>query len=139
MKRLTDRERLIYSSIEAHSFNDAKGYATQREIYEDVTSVMGPNEIQWNENARSHDHCFPIWSAVSRINQSPEVDRIVIIDGFRYYIATKEEAQSYIDNLRDSALRKLKRASDIRRKYRLDGQGSISQSGEDVEFREAFI
>lgn len=130
---LTDREKLIYSIISAHTVADSKGYATQREIFEEVNYEM-PGELQWNESSKSHDHCFPIWHAVTRINSSDEVDKIVIIDDFRYRLATEEEAKEYISELKSQALRKLKRVSDIMRKYRMDGQGDL-----DGGFREAFI
>lgn len=129
---LTDRERLIYSIIAWHSANDPKGYATQKEIVDEVNSAM-PGELRWNEGSASHDHCFPIWQAIARINQSDEAEKIVIMDDFRYWLATAGEARHYAECLRSSALKKLRRASDIMRKYRMDGQGDL-----DGNFREAF-
>ena len=133
MAALSERERLIYSIVESHTRGDPKGYCTQRELVDEVNASM-PGELQWNDSPKSHDHCFPVWSAVRAINASPEVDKIVIVDNFRYYLATKEEAKAYIEELKEDAMRKLKRASDVIRKYRMDGQGDLEGN-----FREAFV
>lgn len=130
MARLNSRDWLIYQSIKSHTANDEKGYATQREIYEDVTDSM-PDSLQWN-GERSHDPCFPIWSTVRKLNASPEVEKIIIIDDFKYYLATKEEAEGYMDKLREEAIRKLRRVSEISHKYGMDGQGKLL-SCQDVE------
>lgn len=133
MRPLSERERLIYSIIASHSESDPKGFATQREVVDEVNAAM-PDELQWNECPKSHDHCFPIWSAVAAINASDEVEKIVIADNFTYRLATKEEAKAYIEALKESAMRKLKRASDVIRKYKVDGQGDFEGN-----FKEAFI
>ena len=79
MAALSERERLIYSIVESHTHKDPKGYCTQRELVDEVNALM-PDELQWNDSPKSHDHCFPVWSAVRAINASPEVDKIVIVE-----------------------------------------------------------
>lgn len=146
MTKLNSRDWLIYRIIRKHTSEDPKGYATQKEIFDEVNGEM-PGSLRWVSNKGTHDPCFPIWSTVSKLNQSPEIEKIIVIDDFKYYLATKEEAERYIENLKDQAMRKLKRASSIMRKYGMDGQGKLlSCQGNEIgegskarEFTEAFL
>lgn len=79
------------------------------------------------------------------INNSSEVDKIIIIvDGFKFKIASEEEAMSYCEKLHDRGLDYLNREAFIKKKMRLDQQGKLLNNQynelkpEDKQFHETY-
>lgn len=133
--KLTTLDWRVYESIKSHTLHDEKGYASQEDIINDVNSQCGEGEnfLRRTYNPNSHDICPSLWVSIAKINDSPEVEKIVVIDRFRYYLATEEDADKYIASLIDGAKRKLKRAYTIKRKLLMDGQGKlISCQGKEI-------
>lgn len=60
------------------------------------------------------------------INNSSEVDKIIIIDkGYMFRLATEKEAMEYYKKLYDRGIDYLNRASFIKKKINLDNQGKL--------------
>ncbi len=79
------------------------------------------------------------------INNSSEVDKIIIIDKYCYYrLATEEEAIAYYKKLYDRGIDYLNRASFIKKKINLDNQGKLLNNQykelfpENKQFHETF-
>lgn len=59
------------------------------------------------------------------INNSSEVDKIIVMDEDTYRLATEEEAMAYYKKLYDRGIDYLNRASFIKKKINLDNQGKL--------------
>ena len=69
----------------------------------------------------SHDKCSRLWNIIQEINN--EVEQIIIIDSFKYKIATREESEKYLDHeWKNRIVPKLSRYYQKVRKIKKDGQ-----------------
>lgn len=88
-------------------------------------------ELKWSETT-SHDKCPKIWSLVQEINNSDEIEKVILIKNFTYKIATEEEAKEYVKELMNNRIvPRLQRYWRIVKKMKLDGQYNL--------FKEDFI
>lgn len=88
-------------------------------------------ELKWSETT-SHDKCPKIWSLVQEINNSEEIEKVILIKNFTYKIATEEEAKEYVKQLMNNRIvPRLQRYWRIVKKMKLDGQYNL--------FKEDFI
>ena len=80
----------------------------------------------------SHDKCPKIWSLVQEINNSDEIEKVILIKNFTYKIATEDEAKEYVKELMNNRIvPRLQRYWRIVKKMKLDGQYNL--------FKEDFI
>lgn len=88
-------------------------------------------ELKWSETT-SHDKCPKIWSLVQEINNSDEIEKVILIKNFTYKIATEDEAKEYVKELMNNRIvPRLQRYWRIVKKMKLDGQYNL--------FKEDFI
>ena len=79
----------------------------------------------WNECAKHGDHCREIWDDVQAINESPEVDKIIVVRKYDYKLGTEEECERYFNWLRSKGLKLMQRAYAVLNKCSKDGQGKL--------------
>lgn len=110
VRELTERQQALISLLEANNKP-----LTNLEVYLNIEGY------KLSDNPNAHDLCPAINSDVHAINNS-NYEKIIVIDNFTYYLATKEEAKKYLMKLWKSIIPKIKRANRIAYKYNLDGQ-----------------
>lgn len=114
---MTSREWQVYNIIKEKSLQGQK--TTQRELCDLVEG------LEYNEDITAHDHCSTIWNIINEINNSDEIDKIIISDNFEYWIGDEEETIEYLNTLWGRIVPKLKRYYNLLRKTKLDGQGKL--------------
>ena len=120
---LNERQKAFYEFIYNESFINHKK-VTQKEICEKF-----PNDYHYIERQNATDRCAKIWVDVNAINQSAEIDNIIICKKYNYWIGSKEETESYKRSywFKDVAPR-LKRYWNIVKKIKKDGQGHLVEN-----------
>lgn len=76
----------------------------------------------YTANTYFYRHFYDLKEA---INNSSEVDKIIVMDEDTYRLATEEEAMAYYKKLYDRGIDYLNRASFIKKKINLDNQGKL--------------
>lgn len=93
-------------------------------------------ELRTSENEKSHDKCTKIWSLVNELNNSTEIENIVLIKNFTYKIATEEEAINDVKSyMKNRIVPMLNRYWVKVRKIKKDGQFDLFKE----DFIETFI
>lgn len=125
---LNARERALACLLEEHEqeFISQDFIIESIEEYKELTS----------KESKSHDKCSAIWGDINRINNDLDYVKIIIIDNFKYKLASEEETKDYIEKKTKQALIRLARVSKLRQKARLDGTCNLLN---DNEFRETFV
>ena len=102
---------------------------TQKEICD----KLGDLGFVYNEDDKSHDHCSKVWEVVAKINNSWEIDKVIISKNFEYWIGNKEETDKYLDTLWQQLAPRLCRYWNFKNKLARDGQGKLlSNRGEPI-------
>jgi hypothetical protein len=131
-QKLTPRQWALYRLIRENSLVNLRK-TSQIEICEKLSEF---GYVYNKEN--SHDGCSPIWSDISAINQSAEIEKLIISENFEYWIGDKEETQAYIDTLWKRISPKLHRYWLYLSKSKRDGlQKLFTENGELVELTSA--
>lgn len=100
---------------------------TQKEIC-DKLNELG---FVWNDEITTHDHCPKVWTVVNQINNSWEVDKVIISKNFEYWLGNEEETQNFLDSLWQQLSPRLCRYWNFKQKLSRNGQGKlISNQGE---------
>ena len=92
---------------------------TQREICDKIP------EYKWNDDPLAHDHCSSIWTAIKNLNESNEIEKVIISFNFEYWLGGKEETQVFLDKLWGDIEPRLKRYWTYLRKVKKNGQGKL--------------
>lgn len=78
-----------------------------------------------NYSEKSHDICSLMNQDMAEINESPLIDKFILLKNNHFKIATKKEAEQEIENLKKRAMRLLVRMSRLSHKVRNNGQGKL--------------
>lgn len=126
-EKLTPRQWELYKFIKFNSLvNHQK--TTQEQIYLNIEGYF------WNKNSKSHDHCPAIWNDIRAINESTQVDKVIIYKDFKYWIGSEKEVNEFTDGLWKMISKRLVRYWNIKNKSKLDGQGKLlSNSGRVID------
>ena len=116
-KLLTPEEWSLYRLIKYNS-EVLKRKTTQREI----ANALG---LKYNEDIKCHDACPSVWTMVSHINLSFEIEKIIITHEFEYWFGGELETQVFLDKLWQDILPRLTRYWTYLRKIKKDGQGKL--------------
>jgi hypothetical protein len=122
-KRLNPRQWATYRFIK--DLSEMGKEATQFAIYLNYQKNLHDDGYVWEENPKHGDHCRLIWSDIKAINESPEVEKIIVIDKYTYRLGTDWECIEYYSYLKKKALLLMKRAYTIFGKMSKDGQGKL--------------
>lgn len=133
MKKMTKTHWAIYNALK-------EGAMTQKELCSRVNSILGEKALRFNERATNcknderGDHCKPLLKYVREINESPEVDRIIITKKYVYKLGDEVECINYHRYLQEKAFKMYKRASAIWMKIKKNGQGKlVSNQGKEID------
>jgi hypothetical protein len=122
--------------------------ATLREIVDAIDlDLTLPEDLKFVWNEKDRNHCRAVWTVVKHINDSDEVEKIVVIDGFTYCLGNKDQSYGYIAKLVRDARKKLARAYRMKKKADSNGRGKllscqgkeIDASSEAEPFVESFV
>lgn len=116
-KLLTPEEWELYRFIRENSELRNKK-TTQREICDKFG-------YKYNEDKTAHDPCPRIWTLISHINLSEEIEKVIINDNFTYWIGNEEETRAYLDKLWDDLEPRLIRYWRYLNKIKKNGQGKL--------------
>lgn len=114
---MTSREWLVYNIIKVNSLKGLK--TTQKQLCSLVDGLV------YNDDIKSHDHCSALWGIIKNINESDEIDKIIISDNFEYWIGNEEETIEYLNTLWGRIMPKLERYWGLVKKTKLNGQGKL--------------
>ena len=116
-KLLTPQEWSLYRLIKYNS-EVLKRKTTQRE----VANALG---LKYNEDIKCHDACPSVWTLISHINLSEEIEKVIINDNFTYWIGNEQETRAYLDKLWDDLEPRLTRYWRYLNKIKKNGQGKL--------------
>lgn len=130
--KLTPRQWATYRLIKENSEQGIR--TTQGDIIANYPIEEHKDGYAENANPKAHDKCSAIWTDITALNKSPEIEKIIIIDNFTYRISNKEETAKYVRKQYEKAIACLARVAIIKRKMLADGQGKlISCQGEEID------
>lgn len=120
MPKLTPLEWKVYRAIEA-----SEEPIAQKDLCEAVGLAYRP--LESHEGGIKHrDGCRKLWNIVQHLNDTTEVEKMVVVTpDYRYSLATEEEARKKADRYHRQALTLMRREYALRRKMRLNGQGKL--------------
>lgn len=113
---------------------------TQKEICEKLG-------LKYNDRITAHDKCPKIWTMISHLNLSGEIEKIIITHEFNYWLGNEQETKVYLDKLWGDLEPRLVRYWAYLRKIKKNGQGKllsnqlqpIDENSQARQFVEAFI
>lgn len=138
-KLLTPEEWSLYRLIKYNS-EVLKRKTTQKEI----ANALG---LKYNDNIKNHDACPSIWTMITHLNLSGEIEKIIITHEFTYWLGGEKETQVFIDKLWSDLEPRLVRYWAYLRKIKKNGQGKllsaqlepIDEDSEARQFVESFV
>lgn len=126
--KLTTRQWNTYNAIKNATENGKT--ISKRELYE-----LQPNDYEWNDKATTHDNCIMIRNDVNIINDSEEIEKIVIYDKHGNFKLAENEQEVYDFLFRvycKVAVEKFRKMRHIKDKMSRDGQGKLISTKGDV-------
>ena len=127
MKKLTPTHWDIYNAVKEG------GKLTQRELCSLVQGLTFVEKATNCKNDAKGDHCKPLLRYIKEINESPEVEKIVVIENYTYRLGNEEDCIKYYQNLMLRAVTMLNKAQAVKRKMLANGYGKlISCQGKEI-------
>lgn len=115
-KKLTSEEWECYRIIRENSLLGKK--TTQKEL----CNRLG---LKYNDDIKAHDPCPKIWTMISHINLSFEVEKIIITHEFNYWLGCEEETKVFMEKLWNDLAPRLSRYWAFLKKLKRNGQGKL--------------
>lgn len=123
-KKLTPLEWHIYNLLADKTYGTTTRL-TQREIYD--SCLMAGFDVSWNESQNQHhDHCRWLSTAIERINQSMEVDKLISHHAYRYRLCTEKEAETLLQFYKKKIVAAKTRYKRILKKMKRHNQGKTT-------------
>lgn len=99
---------------------------------EDVCTWL-PEYYTNNAKECNYSNCPTLYKDIDLINESVEIEKIIIKDNNNFYLGTEEQCKEYALKLRIKALKQLKKYWNIYRKMENNGKGKfISCKGDPI-------
>lgn len=119
--KLTTRQWELYNFIKN---NDG---VSQEDICQNIAGYV------WNDNPKVHDNCLSIWRDVEQLNNSPEIEKVIIRNKENLYklCETREEILDYVNGQKNKLIRAAIRLRVASNKLKLDGQMKIISTKDD--------
>jgi hypothetical protein len=122
--RMNPRQWATYRLIESNSLEGRT--TTLNEVFANYCAAEHPSDgYRWNESDKRGNKCRAVWDDIQTINNSLEIDKIVVVENYTYRIGTEEECEAYWRYLHSKAMSLLKRASDVACKMQRNFQGKL--------------
>lgn len=141
--KMTTRQWRLYELLVAVAETNPNRWVSKQEI----ADYLGKEHYTINNNEFAHDLCSTINFDRLAINNSLEVDKIILIKDNMLKIATEDEAIELEQKLHSQAMKLLKRKSMLEAKRLRNNQGKvlsnqlkpIDESSKAKEFHETFV
>lgn len=117
---MTDRQWKIYNAIK-EAGEEGIG---QKALCQASGLTYAPSATNCKNDDRG-DHCKQLAKEIDAINASPEVEKTIVTNHYRYKLGSEEECLAYCSKLRERAIRILRREGQIMSKIRKNGQGKL--------------
>ena len=136
---LTPEEWSLYRLIKYNSEVLDKR-TTQKEICEKLG-------LTYNDDPKAHDPCPKVWTMIKNLNESNEIEKVIISFNFEYWLGNEQETKVYLDKLWTDLAPRLRRYWLYLQKINKDGQGKllsnqlnpIDEESQAREFVESFL
>lgn len=143
MKKLTTRQFRLYDLLVAVAQTNPNRWVSKQEI----AGYLGKEHYTINNNELAHDLCSTMNLDRIVINNSLEVDKIILIKDNEFKVATEEEAIELEQELHNQAMKLLGRMTFIQEKRRRNNQGKvlsnqlkpIDESSRAEKYHETFV
>ena len=139
--KLNTRQWKFYNYLKEQAFEDGDRWVSKWEISVAIT------DYEYNNSPYAHDECSTMNGDRLAINNSQEVDKLILVDNNCFKIAKLDEAIEMRNDYYNQAMRLLGKMSIIANKIDRDGQGKlisnqnkpIDETSKAREFYETFI
>ena len=139
--KLNTRQWKFYNYLKEQAFEDGNRWVSKWEISVAIT------DYEYNNSPYAHDECSTMNGDRLAINNSQEVDKLILVDNNCFKIAKLDEAIEMRNDYYNQAMRLLGKMSIIANKIDRDGQGKlisnqnkpIDETSKAREFYETFI
>ena len=139
--KLNTRQWKFYNYLKEQAFEDGDRWVSKWEISVAIT------DYEYNNSPYAHDECSTMNGDRLAINNSQEVDKLILVDNNCFKIANLDEAIEMRNDYYNQAMRLLGKMSIIANKIDRDGQGKlisnqnkpIDETSKAREFYETFI
>lgn len=120
--KLTPIDWELYNFIKQYTLEHPHQYVTHEQICEAL-----PHIFKMNHTAVNKKCCSNIQAHILKINESPEIEKIIIYKGQAYKLAeSEEEAINFIDVKFQERMNRLShRMALLKDKVKRDGQGKL--------------
>lgn len=139
--KLNTRQWKFYNYLKEQAFEDGDRWVSKWEISVAIT------DYEYNNSPYAHDECSTMNGDRIAINNSQEVDKLILVDNNCFKVAKLDEAIEMRNEYYNQAMRLLGKMSIIANKIDRDGQGKlisnqnkpIDETSKAREFYETFI
>lgn len=107
-----------------YNFIKARTLAGEKTSVKDICEEM-PEDYYLNEKESNFSNCPKLYKDIDILNESTEIEKIIVKDNNNFHLATEEEANEYSAKLKLRALKLLKKHWIVENKISVDGQGKI--------------
>ncbi len=132
-KALTPIHWDLYRYVEFKTLG-VKETVSKREIYEHL--LANGHDVYWHDSPKAHDHFPRLWNLVNEINESTEVDKIIVFDhDGNYRLGNEKETLAHWHSYYVKMEKARERHLAILQKIKRNGQGKLL-SNQGVEITE---
>ena len=117
--KLNTRQWKFYNYLKEQAFEDGDRWVSKWEISVAIT------DYEYNNSPYAHDECSTMNGDRIAINNSQEVDKLILVDNNCFKVAKLDEAIELEQDLHNQAMKLLGRMSFIQEKRRRNNQGKV--------------
>ena len=129
-----------------YNFIKHRSLQGEKTTVKDICDFL-PNTYHLNAKESNFSNCPNLYKDIDLINESSEVEKIIVKDNNNFHLATEEEAYAYEQKLKIRALKLFKKYWAVNFKISNNNQGKLLGCGGEVidehsharRFTEAFI
>ena len=114
---LTPEEWELYRLIKYNS-----EVLDRRTSQKEIADKLG---LKWNDDPKAHDHCTKVWTLIKNLNESNEIEKVIISFNFEYWLGNEQETKVYMDKLWNDLEPRLTRYWKYLKKIKKNGQGKL--------------
>lgn len=123
----------LLSQYEAYPTEDYS--MGQYDLCEAINWKLGYEAVVYIDNPSHGDHCATLGQLAKDLNRNTEIDKIVLLNNYRFRLATEEEAIKYAEKLRKEGMKKLAMSSSVLNKIKRNNQGDMTTN----TFHETYV
>lgn len=120
MNQLTPKEWALYRILKENTANNKP--LSIKEICDLLPDYF---KLGKSNGGDKNTNCSAIYKAIDTINNSTEVEKIIIVDNNRIYLGNEQQTKEYASKLKVRALKQFKKYWNVVNKSQVDGQGKL--------------